>query len=121
MDRAEIESEHVVSRYLAGQLSDADETAFNEYARRHPEVFQDVELTLRMKEGLAVLRDRGELKPLLRDRHWRLSSTVAAASVVIVVALTLWTWLHVSHPQTAVLAGEAKQLLDRNAQPLPIV
>ena len=58
MDRLQIDAEHVIARYLAGQLSAAEENGFEEYAAGHPEIFREIESTLRMKEGLAVLRDR---------------------------------------------------------------
>src|ERR1700722_4712654 len=55
MDTPRIDAEHMVARYLAGQLSAADEVSFDRYAADHPEILRDIESTLRLKEGLAVL------------------------------------------------------------------
>ena len=48
MDRLQIDAEHVIARYLAGQLSRAEEDGFEDYAASHPEIFREVESTLRM-------------------------------------------------------------------------
>jgi hypothetical protein len=105
MDRLQIDAEHVVARYLAGQLSSAEENGFEDYVASHPEIFREIESTLRMKEGLAVLRDRGELAALLRGRDWRPSFAAAAAAVLVVLALGVWSWRHAAAPMAPVLAG----------------
>jgi hypothetical protein len=105
MDRLQIDAEHVIARYLAGQLSSDEENGFEDYAANHPEIFREVESTLRMKEGLAVLRDRGELQALLRERDWRPSLAAAAAAVLVVLGLSVWTWRHAAAPIAPMLAG----------------
>jgi hypothetical protein len=119
MDRLQIDAEHVIARYLAGQLSAADENGFEEYAGSHPEIFREVESTLRMKEGLAVLRDRGELQALLRPRDWRPSFAAAAAAVLVVLALGVWTWRHAAAPIAPVLAG-LPGFVGRDSGALPV-
>lgn len=119
MDRSHIDAEHMVARYLAGQLSAADEVFFEGYAANHPEVFRDVESTLQLKEGLAVLRDRGELQALLRQRDWRVPFAAAAAAVLLLVTLGLWAWWHVPS-RTLILAGSPAEFVGDPARPLPI-
>ena len=120
MDRLQIDAEHVIARYLAGQLSAAEENGFEEYAASHPEIFREVESTLRMKEGLAVLRDRGELQALLRVRDWRPSFAAAAAAVLVVLALGVWTWRHAVAPITPVMAS-LPGFVGRDSGSLPVV
>ncbi|MBX5462393.1 MAG: hypothetical protein IRZ28_15045 [Steroidobacteraceae bacterium] len=91
MDRQRIENEHIVARYLAGALNDADAAAFEDYYLRHPEVVDDIEATLRLREGLAVLQERGELDRLMRaPSRWVLSAAIAAALAVLAFGGWLW-------------------------------
>jgi hypothetical protein len=119
MDRLQIDAEHVVARYLAGRLSRAEEDGFEDYAASHPEIFREVESTLRMKEGLAVLRHRGELQALLREPDWRPSLAAAAAAVLVVLGLGLWTWRHAAAPIAPVLAG-LPGFVGRDSGSLPV-
>jgi hypothetical protein len=101
MDRAQIDSLHVIPRLLAGQLTAAEEAAFDEFAARNPEIYREVEQALRFKEGLKVLRDQGKLDYLLRSRPRRLRVPVAAAASVLLLACgaLLWTRFHAAPPR----------------------
>jgi hypothetical protein len=92
MDRSEIEAAEVAPRYLAGQLSQDEATVFEEAYARDPEIVADLERTLRLKEGLAILRERGELTALLRvapRRQWFVR-VAAAAVIAIAVGAAFW-------------------------------
>jgi hypothetical protein len=65
MDRQTIDDQHVVARYLADQLSDADREAFEGYCREHPEVYRELEAAARVKVGLAKLGETGRLEGLV--------------------------------------------------------
>jgi hypothetical protein len=119
MDRSQIDAEHMVARYLAGQLSAADEVSFEGYAAQHPEIFRNVESTLRLKEGLAMLRDRGELQVLLRQRDWRAPFAAAAAAVLLLITLGIWAWWHVPS-RALILAGSPAEFVGDPKRPLPI-
>jgi hypothetical protein len=118
MDRSRIDAEHMVARYLAGQLSAADEVFFDGYAAAHPEIFREVESTLRLKEGLAVLRDRGELPALLRQRDWR-TPVAAAAAVLLLVTLGIWAWWHVPG-RPLILAGSPAEFVAESEPALTV-
>ena len=85
--------EYMVERYLAGQLSQAEVERFEAYWRQHPELTRSLESCARLKNGLADLRDRGELKRLVQPTWWpsgmRLMALAASISVVAVGA-TAW-------------------------------
>jgi hypothetical protein len=119
MDRSRIDAEHMVARYLAGQLSVADEASFEGYAANHPEIFREVESTLRLKEGLAMLRDRGELQILLLQRRWRAPVAAAAAVVLLLVTVGIWAWRH-GPTRPPVLAGSAAEFAGDSHRPLRI-
>ncbi len=85
------EDPDVIRAYLAGRLSEADNRAFEERCEREPTLVRTMEDTLRFKEGLEVLRERGQLARLLRSPKRPLSQwlivTAAAAGLATVVVL----------------------------------
>jgi hypothetical protein len=119
MDRSRIDAEHMVARYLAGQLSATDEASFEGYAANHPEIFREVESTLRLKEGLAMLRDRGELQTLLLQRNWRAPFAAAAAAVLLLATIGIWAWWH-GPTRPLIMAGSAAEFTGHPDRPLPI-
>lgn len=91
MDRKYIDEHHIVARYLADQLSDAEREAFEAYYLEHPEMVREMEATARFKEGLASLADRGELSQLISGRPARRPGrwlALAAAAAVVAVGVT---------------------------------
>jgi len=115
MDRQRIENEHIVARYLAGDLNAADAAAFEDYFTRHPEVVDDIESTLRLREGLAVLQERGELERLMRaPSRWTLTAATAAALAVLALGGWLWVNRTTSPP---VIASAVWNLTGENGGP----
>jgi hypothetical protein len=88
MDRRYIEDHHVVARYLANRLSDAEREEFEAYYLEHPQIVQEMEAAARFKAGLMQLRDSGELSQLLRreerPRQWRYLAAAAAVAVIAI-------------------------------------
>ena len=122
MDAKQIAELHVIERYLADQLTDEEAHAFEAYVEAHPEVTRDIENISRMKAGLASLRQRGELAPLLvaerpRKPLWLLLAAAAAAVLVAVLVVPRYLGGGSNLP---VLAASAQQLLGENEKPLPI-
>ena len=91
MQRGQIEEEHIIERYLADQLSEAEVAAFEDFCQKNPEIYRDIEATFRFREGLAVLRERGRLQTVLRAPPSRVWVSVAAAAAVLLAAIGLWT------------------------------
>jgi hypothetical protein len=92
MDRKQIEAEHIVARYLADQLSPAEMQEFEGYYTQHPSMVREIEHALRLKEGLATLRDRGQLDALLKMRRWRWALPLSIAAAVAGASLATWAW-----------------------------
>jgi len=94
MDRSDTDVAHLVPRYLAGQLTDDEAAAFENAYLLDPGTVADLEHTLKFKEALAVLRERGELASLLRvapRRPWLVGVGVAAAALVVfVLSVAVW-------------------------------
>jgi hypothetical protein len=117
MDRKQIDDEHIVARYLADQLSPAEADAFEAYYIEHPSMVREIEQALRLREGLATLRDRQQLDGLMRARRWRwaLPLSIAAAVMIAVAGLLAWQGDRQVSPAVAAtlqdLMGEAKSPL----------
>jgi hypothetical protein len=97
MNQLEIESNHWVERYLSGRLSETDAQQLEAYWIEHPELIRDLENCARIKTGLASLRSRGQLAPLLRSSWWtgglRLL-TLAASVALVAIGAALWNGAH---------------------------
>lgn len=117
MNRAEIERDQWVERYLAGRLSDADARQFEAYWIENPEVMRDLEACARLKGGLAGLRACGELDGLVRRSSWwpgRFRLLVLAACAVFAV-VGLATWRSMESPRSLQLAAAVGALPDHAA------
>ncbi len=117
MDRQTIEQQHIVAKYLAGQLDAVESAAFEAHYTQNPETVRDLERILRLKEGLAVLRERGELDELMRKRHyWRPALALAASLAVAVVG----AWLWIGHTSVSPLVSTIAALSDAQGRPVPV-
>jgi hypothetical protein len=117
MDRHIIDNQHLIERYLAGQLDAAQSAEFEAYYARHPEVVRDIERLLRLKEGLAVLEERGELDAIVRRRdYWRPALGLAAGIAVLVVGVWLW----IGHTTIAPVVSTIAALTDQSGEPLHV-
>jgi hypothetical protein len=117
MDSARIDDDQVVARYLAGQLSSEERDAFERSLCECPEICKEVERTLKFKEGLARLHERGELDALLRTpsaARWR---PYAAAAVMAVLTLGALQWFYPRSSPTAVLALSSSDLGGPHGEP----
>ncbi len=92
MDRKQIEDEHMVARYIADQLSSAEAKAFEAYYTEHPNMVREIEYTLRLREGLATLRDRQQLDALMKARRWRWAIPLSIAAAIAAALVGTWTW-----------------------------
>jgi hypothetical protein len=116
MERQHIDDEHMVARYLAGQLDEAESTAFEARYAQDPAIVKDLERTLRLKEGLAILKERGELESLLRSRPaWQPALALAAGLAVLVIGVLLWVGRAVTP-----IAGTIAALTEHRGSPLRV-
>lgn len=112
----------VASRYLAGQLSEAERTAFETQLKENPEVLREVEATARLKVGLARLREHGELDALLAPEPWtqRWLPLATAAVLVIVVIGVMFARFDSNGSKSPILAATISALVDQQGSVLPV-
>jgi hypothetical protein len=94
MDRRYIDEQHIVARYLADRLSEAEREAFEAYYLQHPEIVSELEATAKFKAGLMRLQETGELGALLRAqpasaRRWVWAAAAAVAALAVGVGFLL--------------------------------
>jgi hypothetical protein len=119
MDRKQIEDEHIVARYLADQLLPAEAAAFEAYYIEHPSMVREIEQALRLKEGLATLRDRRQLDGLMRDRRWRWALPLSIAAAIVMTVAGLLAWQGTSRG-TPPVAATIQELVGDARAPLPL-
>lgn len=118
MDRQTLENQHLVARYVAGQLDEAESAAFEAHYAQDADTVHDIERMLRFKEGLAVLQDRGELDALVRGRnYWRPGLGIAAG--IAALAIGAWVWMGQAHTVSPIVSTIAA-LNEGHAQPLRV-
>jgi hypothetical protein len=118
MDRNTIEQDHIVARYLANQLEPHEAAAFEAHYTQNPEAVRDIERALSLKEGLAVLQDRGELDALIHERHRRWLAPVALAAALALVAIGVTLWRNSSPPSA--LVGMLAQVVHDGGPPIVV-
>lgn len=114
--------DHLIERYLAGQLSDAEADAFEQSLEGNPELARDIERVARMKTGFAVLERRGELAELLKKheapRTYRKAWLAAAAVAVFALGFLAFRDTQIQAP--TLLAGSLAALSRHSDSPVPL-
>ena len=96
----------VLRDYLAGALPADQERAIEERLERDPRLVRELELHLRMREGLAqVHAQRQRAQVTVRQRRATWTSGLAAAASCAGLALLLWT--HQGAPDVSLLQPDA--------------
>jgi hypothetical protein len=121
MDATQMDAEPVIASYLAGRLPESESDAFEQYVSDHPEICREIEQTLRFKEGLARLRERGELNALLRTAAPRRWIPYAAAASVALATLAGVLWLQLRGPATEMLFLSPNEVAARHHEPAAIL
>jgi hypothetical protein len=121
VDRQYVDDRHVVARYLSGQLSEEETRAFEEYMLAHPEIVRELESTAKLKVGLQVLSETGELSHLMRPKPYTASMRYAAlAASVAVLALAASFLVRGDAPQAPKLFASISGLVDPAGRLLPM-
>lgn len=121
MDATQIAERHVVERYLANQLTEAEAEAFEAYVESHPEVTRQIELAARMKTGLHVLRRRGELQgALISPRSWSRHPAFLAGTAASIAAAAFLVFRFAGDSKSPMLATTLEQLRSSGSKPLAL-
>jgi hypothetical protein len=119
MNRQYISERHLVERYLADQLDDAEREAFEAYWREHPEIVAEMEAVARLKVGLAALRESNQLTTLPSAGR-AVPRLFALAAAVAIVAVGAVVWVATRAPSEPVLVAAVSSLRDRSGRALSI-
>jgi anti-sigma factor RsiW len=112
-----LDREHAIALYLAGQLPPAEREAFERDLPENAELRDQIELFLKLKEGLARLSERGELAALLRKParpSWLPYATAATVTMLFLAALA---WLYRPGAPSNVLAMSPQQFVAADHPP----
>ena len=103
------------SRYLAGQLSEAECAAYEDHFATDPDALAELEATARLKIGLQRLRRTGELSELIAssgshspNRTWMLAMAAGVAAAVIGISIWFPRTGNVTSPLLGSTAGVFK-------------
>jgi len=94
----------VIVRYLAGELSAAENATFEHSISQQASLREETEHTLKLREGLTRLQERGKLQALLQEPAARRWTPYAAAAAVAVASLAAVLWFELPATRTAPLA-----------------
>jgi hypothetical protein len=93
MDRAFIEKNQIVERYLAGKLPFKGKREFEQFCRDHPEVLEELKLSDHLHAGMQLLEESG-LPAGWKEQAppwWRRPEfTFALAGVAFLLLITVW-------------------------------
>jgi hypothetical protein len=93
MDRARIDAEHLIARYLADQLPEAQRAEFEARLHTDPELVKEVDAAARFKFALRELETRGELEKLPRRGQFAQPAWLAAAASIVVLLAAALVWI----------------------------
>jgi len=92
IDSAQIVSQGMVARYLAGQLSAEEIAEFETYMLEHPELLDEIDVARRLKLGLKSLREKGEIEGLVNGNAAAMRNRYFAMAASVLVAVGLGSW-----------------------------
>jgi hypothetical protein len=117
MESTQPDTEHVIPRYLAGQLSARESEEFERALSERADLCDETEQVLKFKEGLTRLRERGELDELLRARSVDRWLSYAAAAAVVIFCLATLVWFYLPRGSSTVLALSPGQFASGHPAP----
>ena len=111
-----------VQDYIAGRMSDGEREAFEDALVGDAQLVRELEESLRLREGLAVLREQGVLGELRRPRRRAFAIGVAAAAVaVVVVGVGVGVGRFYSKRSAPIVAASVGALRPGSSNPPPVV
>jgi len=120
LDHDHIKAQEVIGRYVAGRLSESEETQFESHLVDCPTCTEAVECEMSLRDGLGVVAaDPGAWpeKPTAATRSPRSAQAFvllrAAAAVLLAVAVGLGVWLSRSTAERDAVRAERDQLQRR--------
>jgi len=104
--------------YLADRLSDFERAAFEKRLASDAALVQDLEVSLRFREGLAHLRDRGDLQSLIRPGRLPYRAVLGPLAAALVITLILYAVY--PHRSPVIMAASLSSLTPPATAPLTV-
>lgn len=120
MTRAASDSE-MLQQYIVGRMSDTERLAFEERLASDTTLVRDLEESLRLREGLEILRERNQLVVLKRPRRSAFFIGLVAASAAAIAVVAVSVGLHYVRQSPVVLAASVTALRVRTDNSLAVV
>src|ERR1700733_15184169 len=110
-----------MKNYVAGRLSETDRAAFEDRLLTDEGLVRELEESLRLREGLEILRERRELglQTPAQRRTW--VSAVLRAGAAAMVIIVLYLGWHYVQRSPAIVAASVAALRTNTSIPLVVV
>jgi hypothetical protein len=100
-----------VQDYIAGRLSEPELTAFEDRLLVDAALVRDIEETLKLREGLEILRERNDLGVSVRpQRHSFRTHRLAAAAVAALLLIALCVSVYIGKRSPTLVAASVGEL-----------
>jgi len=112
----------IASRYLAGQLTDAERAAYEAELEKDSKALRELEATARLKVGLERLRETGQLDDMLRPTSTgrQILVGLAATVAIAVIGASFFLGYFRDAAQTPLVAGASAAFMDGQGNALTI-
>lgn len=117
MSRA-VGSVESVQDYIAGRMTDADRQEFENQLIDDPSLARELETSLRLREGLEILRDRHKLPPQTARRRRSAMLAIGASTAAASVLLMVYLGLRHARPSSPVMAASLAVMHEHTIAPL---
>jgi hypothetical protein len=108
----------LVQNYIAGRLSESERTAFEDRLLSDATLVQDLEESLRLREGLEILHERNQLVLPGPSRRWARAILPTLAAALAIIAL-FFGWHPIQH--SPVIAASVTALHTHGGALPPVV
>jgi hypothetical protein len=109
-----------IQDYVAGRLSDTEREAFEERLLNDATLVQDLEDSLRLREGLEVLREQNLLGEEGRPRRHAFRVALAFASAAVLGVVVVSAALYFGRRSASIVAASVAALGGRPSSPLAV-
>jgi hypothetical protein len=107
-----------VQNYIAGRMTDVGRQDFENQLVDDPSLVRELETSLRLREGLEILRDRHDLRPQTASRRRSAMLAIAAATAAASILLIVYLGLRYARPSSPVMAASLAVMHERTMAPL---
>jgi hypothetical protein len=109
-----------VQNYIAGRMTDIGRRDFENQLVDDPSLVRELEASLRLREGLEILRDRHHLPPKTASRRRSAMLAIAASTAAASMLLIVYLGLRYARPSSPIMAASLAVMHERTMAPLSV-